>query len=385
MDRQDWPEWCVRQRVPGGRACVWVLAPSAAAAAVIANHLCGPMGGWRVGPDIKLDVFLRSKYAERCDAGDFTRMVIDRPVRHAWLDKALPAPPEFATPPGSGHAAPHRLTRARITPHERTPYGTRPMSNNTTGSPLGSEHIPSLQEMGVKPEQCGVGHPHIDARILDSCRLIEMRRVLKPNGSIFLHCDPTAGHYLKAMLDAVFGAERFHNEIVWRRTRGLSDARRFGRVHDTILYYAGPAATWNPVYLKHDPDYIRRAYRHRDPKLGPWIAADLTGSGPGTGESGQPWRDIDPSTHGRHWSTPIKGDMHDFVINERLIDGWPDAYPGVHARLDALDAAGLVYWPEKEDGRPRLKRFLASTKGNALDGVITDIKRLEHQSNERVG
>ena len=75
---QDWPEWCVRQSVPGGRACVFVLAPSAAAAAVIANHLCGPMGGWRVGPDIKLDVFLRSEYHERCDAGDFTHMVEKR-------------------------------------------------------------------------------------------------------------------------------------------------------------------------------------------------------------------------------------------------------------------------------------------------------------------
>ena len=85
----DWPEWCVRQSVPGGRVCVFVLAPSAAAAAVIANHLAGPMGGWRVGPSIKLDVFLRSQYRKRCDAGDFNHMVIDRPVRKAWLEKRL--------------------------------------------------------------------------------------------------------------------------------------------------------------------------------------------------------------------------------------------------------------------------------------------------------
>ena len=84
---QDWPEWCVRQSGSGGRACVWVLAPSAAAAAVIANHLVGPMGGWRVGPDVELEVFLRSEYHKRCGARDFTRMIIDKPVRPAWLDK----------------------------------------------------------------------------------------------------------------------------------------------------------------------------------------------------------------------------------------------------------------------------------------------------------
>ena len=90
-DAPDWPEWCVRQNVPGGRACVWVLAPSAAAAAVIANHLCGPMGGWRVGSDVQLEVFLRSEYRKRCDAGDFNHRVVDRPVRREWLEKRLGA------------------------------------------------------------------------------------------------------------------------------------------------------------------------------------------------------------------------------------------------------------------------------------------------------
>ena len=88
---QDWPEWCVRQTMPGGRACVWVLAPGAAAAEVIANHLCGPMGSWRVDPDVELETFLRSEYHQRCAARDFTLMVIDRPVRRAWLEKRLGA------------------------------------------------------------------------------------------------------------------------------------------------------------------------------------------------------------------------------------------------------------------------------------------------------
>ena len=90
-DAHDWPEWCVRQNRPGGRACVWVLAPDARAAVTIANHLVGPMGGWRVGPDVDLEVFLRAEYHTRWDPGDFTRSVIDRPVRRDWLAKRLEA------------------------------------------------------------------------------------------------------------------------------------------------------------------------------------------------------------------------------------------------------------------------------------------------------
>ena len=88
-DAQDWPEWCVRQNGPGGRACVFVLAPDAHAAVTITNHLVGPLGGWRVGPDVELEVFLRSEYHMHCDAGDFTLTIIDRPVRREWLEKRL--------------------------------------------------------------------------------------------------------------------------------------------------------------------------------------------------------------------------------------------------------------------------------------------------------
>ena len=105
-DAGDWPEWCVRQSVPGGRACVWVLAPSAAAAEIITNHFCGPMGGWRVGPDIDLKVFLRSEYHEHCDARDFTFTIIDRPVRRQWLEKRLQAEGELTDSTSADRGAP---------------------------------------------------------------------------------------------------------------------------------------------------------------------------------------------------------------------------------------------------------------------------------------
>ena len=91
--------------------------------------------------------------------------------------------------------------------------------------------------------------------IMMAVRLLEMRRILKPTGSIYLHCDPTASHYLKLLMDGIFGRANFRNELVWKRTSGRSDARRFGRVHDAILYYVnGGDAVWNTQYLPHDEE-----------------------------------------------------------------------------------------------------------------------------------
>lgn len=213
-------------------------------------------------------------------------------------------------------------------------------------------------------------------------RLVEMKRVLKASGSIYLHCDPTAGAYLRMLMDCVFGKNSFRNEIVWQRTKGRSDARRFGRVHDVILYYAGDDATWNGAYLPHDPAYVKRAYRHEDER-GRWRSADLTASGPRGGESGEPWRGVDPGRVGNHWRTPTHGGMCEF-IRENGIPDWPKAYPTVRERLDALDSANFVAWPRR-GSMPSLKRYLASTRGRALGDIWTDVARLEASSKERVG
>ena len=217
-----------------------------------------------------------------------------------------------------------------------------------------------------------------------SVRLREMRRVLKPTGSLYLHCDPTASHYLKAVLDVVFGRASFRNEIVWKRTAGRSDGNQFGRVHDVVLFYAGREATWNRAYLPHDPAYVERAYRNEDER-GRWRSADLTASGQRTGESGQPWRGVDPGAVGRHWSTPSQGGMSAFIRDSGIIPTWPMPGSTVLERLDALDAAGLVAWPKKPGGIPSLKRYLASTKGTAVEDIFADIPRLEAASKEKIG
>lgn len=199
-------------------------------------------------------------------------------------------------------------------------------------------------------------------------RLFEIRRVLKDTGSLYLHCDHTAGAYLRQLLDATLGASNFQNNIVWKRTAGRSDAKRFGRVHDTILFYSRSSTFhWETPYLPHDPEYVNRAYNHQD-KIGRWQAADLTASGYSEGQSGQAWKGFDPSVNTRHWTTPTNGGMNDFIIQHSLIPNWPHAYPTVHERLDALDRADLIYWPSN-GSTPRLKRYYASTTGVALGSL----------------
>ena len=210
-------------------------------------------------------------------------------------------------------------------------------------------------------------------------RLAEMHRVLAPTGSLYLHCDPTASYYLKGVMDAIFGVSNFRNELIWQRTSAHNDGKQFGRVHDTILFYTkGATAVWNPVYMEHDPAYIKRVYRHTD-EIGAYRVDKLSAPGLSGGESGQPWRGVDPSEVGSHWSAPRRESWPEGVEP-------PDDYESmsVHEKLDALDASGLIYWPPK--GKvPGFKRYLSTSKGRRVHDVITDIPPLSHRSKERLG
>ena len=216
--------------------------------------------------------------------------------------------------------------------------------------------------------------------VMMAVRIVEMHRILKTTGSLYLHCDPSASHYLKIILDAIFGASNFRNEIVWQRTSSHNDGNRFGRVHDIILFYSkNPQPLWNAVYTEHNAEYVERAYRHEDER-GRYQVGDLTAAG-GTqrGESGQTWRGINPSTVGNHWRAPRR-------------EAWPESVEppenyeslSVHEKLNVLDANGLIYWPPT--GRvPRFKRYLSTSRGRRVNDVITDINPLSGQSKERTG
>ena len=207
-------------------------------------------------------------------------------------------------------------------------------------------------------------------------RLVELHRVLKDTGSLYLHCDPTASHYLKLVLDAVFGAENFQNEVVWKRTSSSNNPKRWGPVHDTILFYSrSPSFRWNRTSMPLSQAYIESKYRHSDER-GTYRLSDLTAAGTRTGDSGKPWRGFDPTKTGRHWGVPS-------AIVASLTD---DPSLNTQAKLDLIDLHGFVYWTPGRAGKPgfpQLKRYM--TDGQPIQDVIEDIPPINSQAQERLG
>ena len=208
-------------------------------------------------------------------------------------------------------------------------------------------------------------------------RLVELHRVLKPTGSLYLHCDPTASHYLKLVLDAVFGAENFRSEIIWKRTSGHNSAKRWGPVHDTIFFYGkGQSAGWNTVFETYDERYTEKFYRFED-ENGRFRLDNLTGAGIRKGESGQPWRGVDPTPKGRHWALPNAA-----VRRAGINSNYDSLSP--HGKLERLDEIGLIYWPPKGTV-PAFKRYLETERGSPIQDIITDIGPISSQAQERLG
>jgi site-specific DNA-methyltransferase (adenine-specific) len=191
-------------------------------------------------------------------------------------------------------------------------------------------------------------------------RLVELHRVLKPTGSLYLHCDPTASHYIKLLLDAIFSPKYFRNEIIWKRTSAHSSAKRLGPIHDTIFYYTKTDSyIWNPLYTEHAEKYIKSHYSQIDGEGRRWTASDLTANGIRHGSSGDPWRGFDVTAKGNHWKFKIE-------------------------KLEQLDADGRIYWPPG-GGWPRYKRYLDELKGVSLQDLWDDISPINAVAKERLG
>ena len=209
-------------------------------------------------------------------------------------------------------------------------------------------------------------------------RLEPMRQLLKPTGALCLHCDPTAAAYLKVLLDGIFGVRNFRNEIVWKRTSSAArGAHKLAAIHDVVLFYAtSPATTANPVYTAHDPAYVAKFYRLHD-QHGSYQMGDLTAAGTRAGDSGQPWRGIDPTGRGRHWAG---------------VDGFPSHIPRpddwnsltTRQKLDRLDELGLIVWPQG-GSMPRFKRYLSTSAGQPMTDMVLDVPPLSHAAKERLG
>lgn len=196
--------------------------------------------------------------------------------------------------------------------------------------------------------------------VMMTARLVELHRVLKPTGSLYLHCDPTASHYLKLILDAIFGIENYRSEIIWKRTSAHNSAKRPGPIHDVIFFYTKSATyTWNDNYTPYDEQYVRKFYRHAGEDGRLYQLGDLTGAGTRNGETGQLWQGIDVTAKGRHWMRPPSD-------------------------LDKLLDEGRIYVPEG-GGMPRLKRYLDEMQGVSIQDVWDDIPPVQSHAKERTG
>jgi len=185
-------------------------------------------------------------------------------------------------------------------------------------------------------------------------RLAELRRVMKVTASIYLHCDPTASHYLKMLMDAVFGPENFHNDIVWKRTSGHSDAIGYGSVHDDILFYTrSTSAKWNDVYQAYEAAYVEQYYRYTEENGRRFMSGDLGAAGLQGGGYEYEWKGIR-----RVWRVPEK-------------------------TMCRLDTEGRIFYTR--NGIPRIKRYLDEAKGLPAQDVWTDIQALRSWHQERLG
>jgi site-specific DNA-methyltransferase (adenine-specific) len=189
--------------------------------------------------------------------------------------------------------------------------------------------------------------------VMMATRLVELHRVLKSTGSLYLHCDPTASHYLKIILDVIFGPLSFRNEIVWQRTSAHNDPRRYGANIDILLYYTkGSTWTWNQQYVPHSAEYITR-FRQVDPDGRRWTDADLTAKG-------------------------LSGGGYEYEYK-----GSRSLWRCPRETMERLDAEGRLHFTHA--GGIRLKRYLDDTPGVPLQALWDDISPINSQASERLG
>jgi site-specific DNA-methyltransferase (adenine-specific) len=219
--------------------------------------------------------------------------------------------------------------------------------------------------------------------VMMTARLVELHRVLKPTGSLYLHCDPTASHYLKIVLDAIFDPRGFRNEVIWQRT-GAHDlgAKQWPAVHDVILVYSKSEMwTWKRDYVDINGGKIK-GFPQTDHR-GAYATRDMTGGKAGGAEAYQAWRGRTPS-NGRAWALP---GYHRFPewLRELIPSEGEWVRLGIHAKMDVLDGLDVIHWPAKDKGMPRLKYYLDDSPGILIGDNWTDISPIGAHAKERLG
>ena len=204
-----------------------------------------------------------------------------------------------------------------------------------------------------------------------------LHELLSEKGSLYVHLDCHVSNHVKVILDEVFGMANFKNQITWKRTGSHGSGTKWGPITDTLHFFTKHSAyTWNRTFQEYEDEYIEKFYRNVDER-GRFSLVSLTGAGTTRGESGQPWRGVDPTESGRHWAVP----------RQALEAAYPNVELSnftVQERLDMLDKVGLVYWP-KTGSVPRQKRYLDEGEGVPIQELVTDITPIGSHALERLG
>jgi len=198
--------------------------------------------------------------------------------------------------------------------------------------------------------------------VMMGIRLLELRRVLKSTGSIYLHCDPTASHYLRLLMDSIFGTANFRNEIVWRRTGAHGPRKKFGPIHDTVFFYTKTSKYYfKNVRVPYMKGHVETRYSKDASGRFRFTSGGniLTGAGIRRGESGKEWRGFNPSDKNRHWAIPK-------YLAKKMPPEFNDL--GTLERLELLYQKGLI---EIKDGSawPTPVRYLESADGQPLSDI----------------
>ncbi len=235
-------------------------------------------------------------------------------------------------------------------------WGTEP--EKTLDELIRGDWVPSNVSEAIQAIADFIGRNDLLAYlVMMDVRLIELHRVLKDTGSIYLHCDPTASHYLKIIMDTIFGPKNFRNEIIWKRTSAHNDPSRYGRIHDSILFYTkSENFTYNAQYLPYSEDYITSFYKYTDPDGRKYRLDNL--ANPHPGGYNYEYKGYKPPENG--WRMPV-------------------------STMERWESEGHIHFPESKDRRLAYKRYLDEMPGVPLQDVWDDISPLQGQSTERLG
>jgi adenine-specific DNA-methyltransferase len=189
-------------------------------------------------------------------------------------------------------------------------------------------------------------------------RLNQIKKLMATNGSIYVHCDSSESHYLKIVMDEIFGRANFRNEIIWKRTTAHSDAHTWSQITDSIFFYTmSDDFVWNPSYMEHSEEYLTSKYRYSDPDGRRFRLDNLTSPNPRPNMTYE-WMGFEPPAYGWRYSMETMARLHE---------------------------EGRIWYPNAKTKRPQYKRYLDETKGRVADNLWVDIPPVNSQAKEDSG